>query len=111
MTLCQRIFIKIGHFLVYRCAKWLQLHNPLRLLRISIIAFALFNIWLLFGSDTMADEKGKYKQLTEEDKEIIEMLDLLEDYEMITMMDIIEDLEIKDQGNNDKKGRTEGGEK
>jgi len=80
--------------------------------RIFKSAMLFSSIWLHLGSDILADDKGyKYKQLSEEEREIIEMLDFLEEYEMLKIMDIVEGLNTKEDVDNGKNKHVEGGEK
>lgn len=69
-----------------------------------LLTTVLFCVAYLFlNLNVLADEKkDRYKQLTEEEREIIQMLDFLENYEMLKEMEIIEMTEISKQDNKGK---------
>lgn len=75
-----------------------------RIFKFFLLTTVLFCVAYLFlNLNVLADEKkDRYKQLTEEEREIIQMLDFLENYEMLKEMEIIEMTEISKQDNKGK---------
>jgi hypothetical protein len=73
----------------------------------GILSF-LVSLSGIFLSDAIAEDKGyRYEQLSEEDMEIVQMLEILETYDVLINMDLLENINIGERNENRKDGGKE----